>query len=379
MNMLRWITGHPILSLLIITAVYGVVNLSNLGHWLGTEGGKASHEVSTGHEAAAPAVETENTVVEEGGAVEEQAAPAAADTPEAPAEAHSSDASAQAEPAGAVEGEAAVAESPAGDSVAATAAAEGEAPAAVDATETGAAAADEAVPVAAENKEAGGLFNKLFSGKPSAPADVAAGVAGAAATAAGKVADSVEKGAAAVAEPVAEVADKAAEVTEAKEKGSLFDFFKREKPEQEQTAAPAQAEASGAGAEQPAAEASVAAAPEAAPEAAAMSAPAEAAVAVTEITISMARQAFWNKDFAGATTIYEALIAKDGQNADLYGEYGNMLIQSGSLIKGIEAYDKAANLMIEQQRFEEVAPLIRFIGNYDRSKAMALVEKMPRR
>jgi len=35
--------------------------------------------------------------------------------------------------------------------------------------------------------------------------------------------------------------------------------------------------------------------------------------------------------------------------------------------------------LIDQGRFNEVGPLIRFIGNYDRAKAMKLVEKMPRR
>lgn len=365
MKILRWITGHPILSLLIITAVYAVLNVSNLGRWLGTEDNGAVHEATAEHEAAAPVVETESAVVkEEVVIVEAPEAPAAEGDVEAAAPA------VQEAPVAVVEAESVAVEAPATEAPAT------EAPVAAPAAAVPSTAAEvkeaeqQAVPPVEEKKAAGGLFNKLFSGKASAPAEVAADVAGAATAAAGKVVEGVENGAAVVTEPVAQAADKAAEVTEKEEKGSLFDFFKRKKPEQEQAAATeAATPVTAVTNEQPA---SVTAA-------AAETAPAEAAVAASKVTITMARQAFWSKDFAGAKTMYEALIGDDEKNADLYGEYGNMLIQSGNVIKGVEAYENAANLMIEQKRFGEAMPLIRFIGNYDRPKAMELIEKMPRR
>ena len=152
------------------------------------------------------------------------------------------------------------------------------------------------------------------------------------------------------------------------EKGSLFDFFKRKQPEQgteeeavkgEGEAAPAETAANAAEpsetASAPAVESSEMAPAPAAESSETASAPAaessEVASAPTvessesstapaaesaEITIVTARQAFWSRDFAGATSMYEALIAKDPENPDLYGEFGNMLIQNGKLPQGLD-------------------------------------------
>ncbi len=345
MKTLRWITGHPVLSLVIITIVYGLINLSNLGRWLGTEQAGTAHKAPAAHEAEA-------TAPAEGGApaavvvVEEEVV--ATTVVPAPAEAPAA-AGGEAQPAPA-EAEAAAPEAAAASEEVASA-------------EQG--AAEKAQP-AAEEKSSGGIFTKLFSGKPAAEMAEAAGAA----------AEGAAKSAAAVAEPVKEAAEQAAEVAKKEEKGSLFDFFKRKKSdEQPEAAAEApKAEEAPAQAEAPAAPAAAAAPAEAEAPAAA-----EAAPAVVEVTITMARQAFWAGDFPGAASMYETLIEKDAKNADLYGEYGNMLIQSGNLKKGLEAYESAADLMIEQGRFNDVMPLIRFIGNYDRPTATALYEKLPRR
>lgn len=359
MKVLRWITGHPIQSLIIITVIYGLLNLSNLGRWLGTEAPEAGHQAAATHGAGEPAaVEAVVPAATEVVVVKEHVEVIAVPADETPAV------------------EAVPAEVPAPVAVEQQPAVEAMVPATEQPSDT--AVAEETKPVAQEPPAATeetkptGLLDKLFAGKP---AEVMTETAKSAAATAGMVVEQATEGAEQAAEAVTDATDQAAEAVKEEKKGSLFDFFKRKESESGNQAAkgePAQA-APAAAAQAPADVVPAAPPAPAVPEAA----PA-AAVAVAKVTIVTARQAFWNRDFAGAASMYETLISEDSDNPDLYGEYGNMLIQSGNVEKGLDAYEKAADLMIAQKRYREATPLIRFIGSYDPGRAAVLVEKMPR-
>ncbi|HBS27477.1 MAG TPA: hypothetical protein DD827_10215, partial [Gammaproteobacteria bacterium] len=65
MFFLRWITGHPILSLLVLTLVYAVINWSNLHEWSGNKDAATTDQVATTeHAATQQHAATTQTVVE---------------------------------------------------------------------------------------------------------------------------------------------------------------------------------------------------------------------------------------------------------------------------------------------------------------------------
>lgn len=92
--------------------------------------------------------------------------------------------------------------------------------------------------------------------------------------------------------------------------------------------------------------------------------------------LSAARRAFWDRDYATADTLYSEMIDKEASNPELIAEYGNMLLQSGQVEKTLDAYEKAAGLMIDGGRKLEAKPLIDYISSWDQERADALINKV---
>ena len=92
--------------------------------------------------------------------------------------------------------------------------------------------------------------------------------------------------------------------------------------------------------------------------------------------MSAARRAFWDRDYATADTLYSEMIDKEASNPELIAEYGNMLLQSGQVEKTLDAYEKAAGLMIDDGRNLEAKPLIDYISSWDQERADALINKV---
>jgi len=89
-----------------------------------------------------------------------------------------------------------------------------------------------------------------------------------------------------------------------------------------------------------------------------------------------ARKAFWDKDVDSAKKIYKELIEAKPENPNLLGEYGNLMVQSQQFEEAVDTYERAANLLIDQKRYREVQPLVRFIGNFDRPRAERIVQRL---
>jgi len=92
--------------------------------------------------------------------------------------------------------------------------------------------------------------------------------------------------------------------------------------------------------------------------------------------LTTARKAFWDKDVEGAEKIYKELLEAEPNHPDLLREYGNLMMQSQQFDKAVDVYEKAANLLIDQNRYREVRPLVGFIGDFDRSRAEKIIERV---
>ncbi len=99
-------------------------------------------------------------------------------------------------------------------------------------------------------------------------------------------------------------------------------------------------------------------------------------VSSDQAALSAARRAYWDRDYATADTLYSEMISNEASNAELIAEYGNMLLQSGQVEKTLDAYEKAAGLMIDSGRKQEAKPLIDYISSWDQDRADALINKV---
>ena len=248
MYFLRWLTGHPVMLIVLITFVYALINWSNLFHWFDDGKMAAGHTVEVTHEAA-PASEE---VTAHAPQIIEEVAEEVVVTVE----------TAVTEPAP-VEG---------------------------DATAHGAEA---------------GLLGRIFEGEEAAEV-VDAGAEGVAPTAA------------------------------TAEKKPLFGFFKKKEDSSGKSGTHNE----------------------------------------FLMLLASARKAFWDKDMEASAAIYKELISAQPDNPDLLTEYGNLLVQTKQLDEAVDTYEKASYMLIEQKRYEEVNPLIGFIGSFDPARADKVVEKL---
>jgi hypothetical protein len=470
MFFLRWITGHPILSLLVLTLVYAVINWSNLHEWSGNKDAATTDQVATTeHAATQQHAATTQTVVEthaKAGAPDVHAA-ASIDTDGIDTDGIDTDGidtdsidtentterkglfgrwfggdekatentetdSAVTDVAGKaadlVSGTAAKTTAAVAAGTAATIAAAKAVVPGNTATHTASTNTDAKAEVATQgqaansenqSKDKEGLFGHLLGGKKQTADTTSNAVTDVVGTAGNAVTDTVGKagnvvtGTAAKATAVV-AAGTAATVAAAKavvpgntevdvqandEKKSLFGFFKKDEDSASVEPATNSDAAVSASANMPnSADKADMPQTEATPEnqkslfgffnnngdkSTANSGQTQVAAAAPSSSVQdpkpslqSARQAFWNRDFAGSAAIYENLVASDPQNPDLLGEYGNMLVQAGKVPAALDLYEKATGLLIDQKRFKEVHPLVGFIGNFDPQRANKIVEHL---
>ena len=93
-------------------------------------------------------------------------------------------------------------------------------------------------------------------------------------------------------------------------------------------------------------------------------------------SLRLAREAYWNRDYDAAVVIYENMTKAEPENVDLLGEYGNFLLQAGRMPEALDIYEKAADMLISENRMMEVRPLLHFIGNQDPERADKLSQKI---
>ena len=80
-----------------------------------------------------------------------------------------------------------------------------------------------------------------------------------------------------------------------------------------------------------------------------------------EALVQQARRAFWNGDFEGAETAYVTLISQYPDDADAFGELGNLYQSMGKPAEALDAYYAAAvrlRALGEREKLSEVIDLL---------------------
>ncbi len=92
--------------------------------------------------------------------------------------------------------------------------------------------------------------------------------------------------------------------------------------------------------------------------------------------LGKAREAFWRRDLRTAIETYRELTRLTPEDADVWGEYGNVLFAANDVPGAAEAYAQAAERLIATGRSEEVMPLLPIIQRFNPARAQALQQKL---
>ncbi len=84
-----------------------------------------------------------------------------------------------------------------------------------------------------------------------------------------------------------------------------------------------------------------------------------------EVVIQQARRAFWNGDFEGAETAYVTLISKYPDDADAFGELGNLYQSMGKPAEALDAYYAAAVRLRASGKREKLSEVIDLLDTYN--------------
>ena len=88
--------------------------------------------------------------------------------------------------------------------------------------------------------------------------------------------------------------------------------------------------------------------------------------------LEQARKAFWSHDYAKAIADYRALIQRQPNRPELYGELGNVLYDSGKRQAAGEQYAKAAELYLQQGNVPAALGLLPIVSELAPKQAEAL-------
>ncbi len=92
--------------------------------------------------------------------------------------------------------------------------------------------------------------------------------------------------------------------------------------------------------------------------------------------LGKAREAFWRRDLRTAIETYRELTRLAPEDADVWGEYGNVLFAANDMPAAAEAYAQAAERLIAAGRREEVTALLPIIQRFYPARAQALQQKL---
>ncbi len=73
--------------------------------------------------------------------------------------------------------------------------------------------------------------------------------------------------------------------------------------------------------------------------------------------LQQARRAYWNDDLQTAENLYRQFISLRPDDPDGYGELGNLLSTLGNLPAAARVYQKAADLLVKQGKYEQAEQL----------------------
>ncbi len=95
--------------------------------------------------------------------------------------------------------------------------------------------------------------------------------------------------------------------------------------------------------------------------------------------LSMARGAYWNRDLAGAIREYRRLARQYPDNADVFGELGNVYVEMGDAKAAIEAYSRAVAVLMKKGEEGRARALIKAIEGLESGVISHSGQHLPRR
>jgi len=92
----------------------------------------------------------------------------------------------------------------------------------------------------------------------------------------------------------------------------------------------------------------------------------------TKTRLKAARQAYWNGDMDGARALYAALAKAAPNDADVNGEFGNILYAQRQYDAAADAYLVTGKLLVKKGQKQQVQPIIAVLQNIAPKKAATL-------
>lgn len=95
-----------------------------------------------------------------------------------------------------------------------------------------------------------------------------------------------------------------------------------------------------------------------------------------EEQLAAARELFWNQEMDSAEKAYSGITSAYPENADAWGELGNVYFKLGRWSDAAGAFFTAANLLIDQGQPERAANMLRVLYGLDAGKGGELEERL---
>lgn len=99
-------------------------------------------------------------------------------------------------------------------------------------------------------------------------------------------------------------------------------------------------------------------------------------IAVEEMSLSEARQAYWSKDLPKAERLYQKIIKTDKGNIDAWGELGNIYYMQSRWQEAAAAYTEVALHLIDKGDIPQAMYYQQLINRLDNKQAQRIHERL---
>ena len=99
-------------------------------------------------------------------------------------------------------------------------------------------------------------------------------------------------------------------------------------------------------------------------------------IAVEEMSLAEARQAFWARDMAKAERLYQIITKADVGNINAWGELGNIYYMQSRWQDAAMAYTEVALRLVEMGDIPQAMYLQQLVGRMDATQAQRIHERL---
>lgn len=99
-------------------------------------------------------------------------------------------------------------------------------------------------------------------------------------------------------------------------------------------------------------------------------------IAVEEMSLAEARQAFWARDMAKAERLYQKITKSDVDNINAWGELGNIYYMQSRWQEAATAYTEVALRLVEMGDIPQAMYLQQLVSRLDAKQAQRIHERL---